>query len=114
MARRLGLLHDVLRHGPRCERWRLFPRPQLTAAAPLIYEQERWPRLRATPRRYRHLASGNEYLFVTRSQRVMQALLQTGRHDGVTLKFNRKVGEGESSRLARRRCWRPANAPQAL
>ena len=78
MARRLGLLHDVLRHGPRCERWRLFPRPQLTAAAPLIYEQERWPRLRATPRRYRQLASGNEYLFVTRSQRVMQALLQTG------------------------------------
>src|SRR5271155_1320082 len=37
-------------------------------------------------------AACNECLFVTRSQRVMQALLRTGRYDGVTLKFNRKVG----------------------
>jgi len=31
----------------------------------------------------------------------MQALLPTGRYDGVTLKFNRKVGEGNGPRLAR-------------
>ena len=43
----------------------------------------------------------NECLFVTKLQRVMQGLLRTNRHAGTTPRFNRKLGAGKSSRLAR-------------